>query len=572
MREVAIKSKAGQVSSHRHDREVRHPLPPELIVAEFAGELPPDVAWLVREHVATCESCGARARALAAPYQLLAELGSEPVPYVPDLRRPVRAELERLRFPVRLLRAARALGRGGVRALATLATLVVIAALLVLVVLPALRTGWAPNPVRSSNGLAHVPPAGPTGMLYAQTNKILTVTDTSGQRWLAGEVIAVDEHSGRVVHSLPAGQGVLRAGGTGELPAAVALSPDGSLVYELAASDQTVGAQALLAIDAASGLLRFTVPLAMPDASGLPPGVRGIALAVSPDGQQIYVGLSLGAAGLDGPRALVIADSDATVTGVLQPGLPAQVPEPPLAGALPGVASQTPAPLFATDGLQPSLAAGGALAVSPDGRWLFDAVAFASDAGEQGVVVRRIDVEAGTTEQALALPGDFTLAGLAASPSPQQPLLYLARGGTDEQLFLIATTATGPTLVADVPLGGLAAPPGAPFAGQIAVSPAADGSQVYVSADISADGDRYSAHDIWLVDCASATVASHLHQFQEVGMALANWAGGTQGQLFVLRGGAVALLSPGVALTTNPPLFLSLSDGSPVERLIGTAT
>src|SRR5262249_46901326 len=55
-------------------RALQCPLEPELLVAEFAGELPPDVALAVREHIAVCEICGARSRALQAPYELLASL------------------------------------------------------------------------------------------------------------------------------------------------------------------------------------------------------------------------------------------------------------------------------------------------------------------------------------------------------------------------------------------------------------------------------------------------------------------------------------------------------------------
>src|SRR5690349_19463753 len=71
-------------------RTLQCPLEPELLVAEFAGELPPDVALAVREHIAVCETCGARSQALRAPYELLSSLGHEPVATVPDLRDTVR--------------------------------------------------------------------------------------------------------------------------------------------------------------------------------------------------------------------------------------------------------------------------------------------------------------------------------------------------------------------------------------------------------------------------------------------------------------------------------------------------
>src|SRR5579864_5783177 len=62
----------------RNLRALQCPLESELLVAEFAGELPPEVALAVREHIAVCESCGSCSQALRQPYELLASLGSEP--------------------------------------------------------------------------------------------------------------------------------------------------------------------------------------------------------------------------------------------------------------------------------------------------------------------------------------------------------------------------------------------------------------------------------------------------------------------------------------------------------------
>ena len=83
----------------RNLRVLQCPLEPELLVAEFAGELPPEVATAVREHIAVCEICGERSRALQTPYQVIASLGNQPVPYVPDLRDKVRVRLRHTRPP-----------------------------------------------------------------------------------------------------------------------------------------------------------------------------------------------------------------------------------------------------------------------------------------------------------------------------------------------------------------------------------------------------------------------------------------------------------------------------------------
>src|SRR5262249_29099672 len=96
----------------RNLRALQCPLEPELLVAEFAGELPPDVALAVREHIVVCETSGTRSRALQAPYDLLSSLGDEPVHYVPDLRDMVRLRVGSRRFFRSLSEAADALRRG----------------------------------------------------------------------------------------------------------------------------------------------------------------------------------------------------------------------------------------------------------------------------------------------------------------------------------------------------------------------------------------------------------------------------------------------------------------------------
>jgi hypothetical protein len=494
--------------------EVRHPLPPELLVAEFAGELPPEVAQIVRQHVATCESCGDRAYALMRPYELLAELGQEPVPYVPDLRRPVRLRLEREHVSS-FLRAAGVVGRGGLATIAAMCGLALLIALFVMT-----SAFQAPAVVgRSANGLMSVPSAGAQGVLYAATSKVLTVQGPSGQDWPVVEVIAVDEPTGRVIRSIPASGSGLHVGRASELPEAVVLSPDGRILYEL--TNPRTGDQAVVAFDAHSGQILFATLLALPGGRALAPGTQALALTVAPDGQRVYVSLSLGPDGLTGSRVLVLDNAGASILGTLTPGLDAVVPEPPASASLPDVLSRTSVSLFVTVGLRPALAAGGALAVSPDGFWLFD-------------------------------------------------VLDLARGGPDGQAYIMRTMPAGPTLIGQVPLGGPAAQLGIVYTGEMTLSLAADGGQAYVSADLAASDNRSGSHDIWLVDGSSATVVSHRIGFLEAGQALANWSGGDQGNMFVLLNGQVMLLPHDLALTSAPPTWLSLKDGTAVWRLVGT--
>jgi hypothetical protein len=564
MLQVKVKPPKTRAKSALH--ELRHPLPPEILVAEFAGELPPDVARAVRAHISSCESCGARARALSTPYQLVAALGDEPVTYVPDLRRPVRETLGRWRLVARLSRAAGTLGRGSVPMIALALGILILVSL---ALVGNAFEGGAPV-TRSTNGLAHVPAAGPSGLIFVETGKLITMTTRNGIPYDAAEVIAVDERTGRVVRSLPASTAAPRGARLGDLPAAVALAPDGQTVYEITNGAQ----QALLAFDAVSGQPRFAQPLAMPGGQALPVGVRAVGLAMAPDGGQAYVSLSLGGPGLAGPRALVVSVVDGSITGVLEPGLPATVPLPPVANgpSLTGVTPPSSQATLATTGLSANLAAGGTLAIAPDGRTLFDVVALTGASGPTAAVVRQFDATSGTTLGALALPGDYTLSALAASTNPQQALVYLVRGGFDEHLYILG--AADLTLSGDLPLGGLAAAPGVTLSGRVALSPTQDGGAVYVSMDITGAGTTagglVAGHDLWLVNATSATVASHVHQFQDVGAAYANWAGGPGGQVLLLRGTDLDLLPAALGLNSNPPAFLSLSDGTPVETLLGT--
>ncbi|MDE3229426.1 MAG: hypothetical protein KGO05_06065, partial [Chloroflexota bacterium] len=232
-------------------RPLNCPLEPELIIAEFSGELPPDVAHAVREHIAICETCGARAATLRTPYNLLSSLGAEPVPYVPDLRDHVRAKTvaaERWLGPLRVLGG---IGRFG---LLSIVMGVALIALLAFLLRGALVSLGVFATARTTNALTHVTPAAAGGLLFAETNKTVSVGSGFSKSWQVAEVILVDQRNGSVIRSLPA-SGTLGVGSSSTLP--VAIATDGHTVYELT-TQQNSGQQALIAIDAANGAVRFT--------------------------------------------------------------------------------------------------------------------------------------------------------------------------------------------------------------------------------------------------------------------------------------------------------------------------
>ncbi len=189
-----------RVTTRRHTlRVLECPLEPELLVAEFADELPPDVARAVREHIAVCEICGGRSRALQTPYQVIASLGNEPVPYVPDLRDNVKSRLAQGRTTRRIFRLVGALGSRH-----TLAALAVVGALaLVGFLLFGIISASAQNLSPSTNQLSSVPVAAAQGTLLAETDKLVTVAGTKGAQWKVAEVIAVNERNGSVQHLCP---------------------------------------------------------------------------------------------------------------------------------------------------------------------------------------------------------------------------------------------------------------------------------------------------------------------------------------------------------------------------------
>lgn len=546
-------------------REVQHPLQAELLVAEIAGELPPEVAQAVREHIAVCELCAARARALAAPYGVLSSLGEVPVAFVPDLRRRVREQWSKGHFLIRLYRAARLVGGGGIAGVAAL-----VAAGLVVSLFLVTNAFQAPVIVgRSTNASGPVAAAGEAGVVYVETNKVMSVS-ADGANWVASEVIAVNERTGQVKRSMPASSGALRVARGGELPLAVALAPNGRLIYELTAPASA--GQALIAFDARTGQVAFATRITAPGGYALPGNMVARGLAIGPGSARVYISLEHSAPGAFGGSSILVLDQAGShVLQVLSPALPASVAEPPALGALPGVVTHQPASMLQTSGLAQSLAAHGALAVSPDGLSLFAAVMLANDHGPQAVVVQRISAETGETVQALALPGDFSIAALGASTNYAIPLLYLARVGHNGQIYVLDTTGATLALSSEIPVGEPRAPATDTFSGALAISLTPDGARAYVSADIAVAGTQIASHDLWLVDGTTGSIVAHRIEYALAGQALANWAGGAKGQVLDLRGTQVVLLPSNLAFANDPPAWLRLSDGLPMERLIATA-
>jgi hypothetical protein len=547
----------------RNLRVLECPLEPELLVAEFASELPPEVALAVREHIAVCEICGARSRTLQTPYQVIASLGNEPVPYVPDLRDSVQSRLSRGRTSRRIFRVIGGMGRGGgLVALCVIGALAVVGFLLFGII-----SASAENLSPSSNQLTGVPAAAPHGVLLAETDKLITVAGPGGQQWKVAEVISVNERNGSVLHSLPGSNGPLHPSEPNQLPVATQSSPDGHTVYEITAPNAH-GQQALVAFDSSSGNLLFVTVVALPGQVGLPAHELADALAVAPDGTEIYVGLGLTQPAAAGSvRVLEFASATGVLDHTLAPTFnTANIPMPPPPGSLPVSVFPGSVPHLDASGFGVTLGASGNLVVSADGQWLFDEELLSQNSRVQYVVVRRFSASIGGTAQELAIQGDFQISQLAiTSPAAKVPQLYLIKGGSESIVYILDPSAVGPTETGLIDLGGLVAPGSTTFSGSVALGPT-DGTQLYATENISADSGAITSQNLWLLDTTNMSVEAQLLGTDAAGSVLPNPQGGYSGAPFILRSGEVLLAPDSLQGAVIP--WLSLSDGHPIIALL----
>jgi hypothetical protein len=569
----------GRKDASRRLRALRCPLSAEILVAEFAGELPPNVAAAVRKHVSGCAICGPHARELRASYDLVGSLGSEPVAAPLDLRERVYIRTQ----TVPLARQRKQLALAYPRALWG-----VLIGGLALAVIAVLVTQWLITPARtqaatrSSNGLTNVPPAGAGGDLLAATSSLIPVRDQSGQTWRVAEVVAAGERTGAITRSLPASDLPSEVSDPTTLPVAIRVTSDNATIVELTAPDGQQR-QALVAFDAQNGAVRFISPL------DLSAGATAVSLALSPKEPLAFVGLR-GAQATAGPRALVL---DLRSGALLRTLTPSFEPTAPLA-ALPATAGQAPAahsastptptptvtpsptaapsptatPFINANGWQIAQAARGDIAISPDGKWLFDAFTVADPQGAHYAVVRRSSTGTGQNQQEIAAPGDFGFAAIASDGTSDHPYMYLARGSSNAEVFIFDAGAQGPSLLGDVPLGGPAAATGVSFSGSLSMSVFSAGALLYIAQDATSSDRQVSGHDLWLVDVTHAVLLYRRVDLLPLSGILANVAGGVNSATFVLRDGQVALVDANLNGDFTP--WISLKSGRSVIQLLAT--
>jgi hypothetical protein len=572
----------GRKGAFRRLRALRCPLSAEILVAEFAGELPPNVAAAVRKHVSRCAICGPHAQELRASYDLVGALGAEPVAPPPDLRERVYIRTQTVPLARQRKRLALVFPRAVWGVLIGVMALAVIAVLVTQWLITPARTQAA---TRSANALTNVPPAGASGELLAATSTLIPVHDQSGQTWRVAEVIAAAERTGAITRSLPTSDLPAEAGDPSTAPVAIAITADGATVVELTAPDGQQR-QALVAFDAQSGAPRIVQPFTPPA------GTSAVSLALSPTEPFAFVGLR-DAQPTSSPRALVIDLRSGALARTLSPTFdplaplvtsptsaagraPAHPLDPtptPTSALTPtprptAATSPTPTPFINANGWQIAQSAHGDIALSPDGQWLFDAFAVTDPLGNHYAVVRRSSTATGQTQQEVAVAGDFTFAALAAGGTSDHSSLYLARGSSNAELFILDASAQGPTLLGDLPLGGPAAAAGVSFTGSLNLSVFSDGTLLYIAQDATSSDHQVSGHDLWLVDATRAALLYRRADLLPLSDILANVAGGPTSATFVLRDGQVTLVDPNLSGAFTP--WISLKNERSVTRLLAT--
>jgi hypothetical protein len=454
------------------------------------------------------------------------------------------------------------MGRGGAIVLTGFLGLLVIGVFLAVAFLFPAVAGVT---TRSQNGLTHVPSAAPSGILYAETSKLIPITDHSGKTWQVAEVIAVDEHTGAVRHSLPASGGTLHVAQPGQLPIAVQVSR--GMVAELTAPG-TDGSQALVIFDATTGDISAITPLTLPDGRALPSGVSGASLVMAFDQPVAYIGLDMPDPRSDVPDILVVDLASGAISGSLNPGYTTSVPLPPPPGSLPVSAFPSAIPYLDISKMAVATGLDGALALSPDGQWLFDALALTGADQQHYVLIRRFSATTGTLSQELALPGDFSLARLLSGNSADTPQLYLVDGSPNAQCYILDASDQGPTLVGDVPLGGPISLPATRFTGSMFLTLAPNGNQLYITQDATSVDGEITGHDVWIVNVRSMALDVHHSTSSNAGMVLPNGSDQQGARTFALRGGVISVTDSQLAGNLTP--WLQVSDGKPVIQLLST--
>ncbi len=521
-------------ASTRATPRIHCPIEPEMLLAEIQGELGIDEARVVHLHLRTCERCSARLEQLRAAYEQIASLSD--VPHVPlaDVREMVLRDSQGKLRAIRMTRGLNLSGRGALLGAVALISAIII--LIVAVVRPILQTRFL-NTQRSQNAIAHPASVG-NSIFYAETVKLIPVT-FNGTQWDIGEIIALDEHTGRVVQSLPASHSTpflpeLGIGaGTNIRPA---LSPDGKTIVEAAIVADGRSPTAFAVIDTITGKVRYIQTLASPTGADQQSDPFIQHLWISADNAMIFVLTDLAVGGQRSPRLL---EFDLASGNQLAPILPPL--DDAKASATLGSGSQT---------------------VIADTTTLYSATAATDSRGRAGANIAFVNIVNRTTDATLFIPGDFRLFGLSATPDGSQLFLF---NGHSDTIYFISTASR--SVVNSIDLGNPGTPPAIGKSIQngeaVAMSISGDGKQLFIALDASADTPRN--FELYDVSIDQQSFVSVTQMPQPIGPILVSSDGSSV--IMLRNNGKLEWLS--VANPKLPAPWVTLSDGAPIIQMIG---
>lgn len=524
-----------KVSTTGPARTIHCPIEPETLLADIQGELPLDEARGVQVHIRTCERCQARAEQLRAAYEQVASLAEVPVVPLAEVRDGILRDSQNRLRTARLTHGLNLSGRGLLVALVGVTSAIIL--LIVLLSGTFLKTRLL-STQRSQNALSTVTPIGP-GLFYAETVKLVPVK-VNGITWDLGEVVAVDEHSGRVVRSLPSsGQSPFLpelgiGSGTNIHPA---LSPDGRTVIEAAIPADGHTPSAFAAIDAITGQVRYVTRLQLPSSATSQSDPIIEQLWISSDNATLFVLTDLAAGDSRAPRLLQFAMN----SGKQQPQV-----VPPL-----------------DDTLVADMLSTAATTIAPDGSMLYNAGPATDGHGNAGINVNFVSIPNRRIDATLFIPGRSRLIGIAATPDGSQICLF---NGLSTAVTFISTKTRAVTT--SFTLASLGTPPtnGADLHGpenvSLVVSP--DSKRLLIALDTPNNTPR-SFH-LWLVDVEQQELVAVTQFTQPVGSIALSSDGST---LLVLRPNGTAQTVSASAPTANLASWLSLEGNTAIIQLIG---
>ncbi len=525
-------------TSVRVTPRIHCPIEPEVLLADIQGELPIDEARMVALHMRTCERCQARSAQLRAAYEQIAGLADVAEVPVADVRDAVLRESQGRLRAIRLTRGLNLSGRGW--ALTVTALVVALIIFIAFVARPLLQSHFL-STQRSQNGLTTVASIG-HGLFYAETIKLIPVT-VNGTQWDVGEIIAVDERTGKVVQSLPASSSspfipALGIGaGTNVRPA---LSADGRTLVAAAIASDGSNPTAFAVIDTLTGKVRFVHELAVP---------AGADAQANPVIQQIW---------LSADNTTIFILSDIAVNGVSSPRL---LQFSLLNGA------QSPNVWPALDVTNPTTTLDAtSVMVIPGNKMLFSATPATNASGQAGVNIAFVSIASRQVQATLFVAGDARFFGLAATPDGSQLFLFNGHTGLLSFISTASRSITGQlslTIPGTIPHSGTAQQNGE--ATSLVVAP--DGKHLYITRDAPNDAPRN--YELWAVDTSQQALLYTSLQSQPLGVAGLSSDGSN---VVLLRDGGKleatpAMVQAGQAATLAP--WVALADGAQIIQVIG---